>query len=62
MVFYSLHSVSFVLCESVLGQGLLQFARKEKRELENCKAYLFPYLPEIHTSKGSKKGVYYNPY
>jgi hypothetical protein len=51
-----------VLCESVLGQGLLQFARKEKRELENCKAYLFPYLPEIHTSKGSKKGVYYNPY
>jgi len=37
MVSYSLHSVSFVLCESVLGQGLLQIARKKKKKLENRK-------------------------
>jgi hypothetical protein len=46
-----------VLFESVLGQGLLQIAGKEKKNLENCKA-LFLYHPETIPSLIFEKGVY----
>jgi hypothetical protein len=35
---------------------------RKDRNLKIARPTNFSYRPEVHTSKGSKKGVYYNPY